>query len=135
MKRLNGKVLIIDSNLSNHHMMIEYLEANGYLVLTATNFKEAQTIITDNQADKHQVDIILIEYDMDEEMTGAEFAKLNCDKNVEFIGMSIDPGKKNEFFSNCASGFLTKPIDFLALTRTIITLIDVREKLYKLILV
>lgn len=135
MKKINGKILIIDSDLGNHYMMIEYLEANGFMILTAGDFKEAQAIIEDNQKDEHAVDIVLIEYDMNEKMTGTEFVRSNYDKNIEFIGMSKEPERKNEFFSSFASGFLTKPIDFLALTRTIITLMDVRDKLHKLILV
>ncbi|MFC1725020.1 response regulator [candidate division KSB1 bacterium] len=135
MKTIKGKVMIIDSDLASHEMMIEYLKVNGYFVLTAANRADAQQKINHNQTDGHPIDIVILEYELDEKVKGPEFIKVNYDKNIEFIGISPYPEKKCEFFAAGASGFLTKPIDFLALTRTVITLMDVREKLYQLVLV
>ena len=135
MRTIKGKVMVIDSDLASHEMMIEYLKVNGYFVLTAANRAEAQQKINDNQTDGHPIDIVILEYELDEKVKGPDFIKNNYDKNIEFIGISHYPEKKPEFFAAGASGFLTKPIDFLALTRTVITLMDVREKLYQLVLV
>jgi len=134
-KKKKGKILVVDKDTESLEIMIEYLDANGYEIEVSQNYIDAQQKIVHNLISENPFDIGIVSYDLDEDYTGIDFVSMNMDKNIDFIGISEHSNKRFTFFEAGASAFLTKPINFLLLTKTILTLMEVREKIYKLIFV
>ena len=111
MKKENAKILYIDDDLNNGHLMKRVLEADGYAVSLAPNGSMGLAA-----ANRELPDLILLDIYMPD-INGHEVARrlrsMEKTKNTPILVVSASPNsydKRLSLEAGC-NGYISKPID------------------------
>ncbi len=111
MLKENAKILYIDDDLNNGHLMKRVLEADGYMVSLAPNGSMGLAA-----ANREQPDLILLDIYMPD-LNGHEVARrlrrMKNTKNTPILVISASPNSDDKRLSLEAgcNGYISKPID------------------------
>lgn len=112
-------ILVIEDNEDNLDLMVEILEGEGYRVLGAMNARKGIDLLM-----KQSVDLVFMDISLPG-MSGLEATAIikNDDqlKHIPIIALTayaMMEDKKRAYEVGC-DGYLTKPLDFMELLKTI----------------
>lgn len=117
------KILLIEDNVSNHHLIIRFLTKDGYEITACLTGEESLAAL-----DSSNFDLVITDYGLPDD-NGIELAKkirLHKDyKKIPIILLTAGTFDAEERIKNghCTNIVLRKPIDFPLLRKTVAELI------------
>ena len=112
---MGNKILVVDDSSSNVLLIQNFLESEGYEVITSDNGKTALKMISSQKPDVVLLDLMM------PEVSGLDVIKSikssEATKHIPIIFISASKSKKaaEEVLAKGAAAFLHKPIDFDAI--------------------
>lgn len=104
------KILVIDDSTINNILLQNYLEENGFDVITVLNGPDALAILPTEQIDLVLLDLMMPEFSGFDFLNHLRKHKLNVP--VIIITANIDIDYKDKAFDLGAKDYISKPIQF-----------------------
>ncbi len=122
---INNKILWVDDEIDLLLPHVKFLERKGYRLTTATNGRDAISLVTENRYDLVILDEMML--DMDGLTTLKEIKKIDPAVNAIMLTKSEEESIFLEAIGNMISDYLTKPISPMQLYLTCKKNIDQRR--------
>jgi len=117
------KILLIEDNVSNHHLIIRFLTKDGYEITACLTCTESLAVL-----EAGSFDLVITDYGLPDD-NGIELAKKirlhENYKEIPIILLTAGTFDAEEKIQNghCTNAVLRKPIDFPLLRKTVAELI------------
>ena len=113
------QILVVEDNEKNMKLFRDVLQAKGYRTLEATSGQEAITLAAEHAPDLVLMDIQLPDLDGVEALAGLRADRRTATIPVVALTAQAMDGDRERFLAAGFDGYISKPVDILALVATV----------------
>ena len=113
------QILVVEDNEKNMKLFRDVLQAKGYRTLEATSGQEAITLAAEHAPDLVLMDIQLPDLDGVDALAGLRADRRTATIPVVALTAQAMDGDRERFLAAGFDGYISKPVDILALVATV----------------